>query len=74
MVAASTEAWLITLRKNLSGIEQGTQEAFESRCELVKLLVERLVVGRAEDGRAKVDIIYRFDLTKLRQKPPRMTV
>jgi hypothetical protein len=59
-VSRSTEAWLIALRKNLVEVEQDTEEAFEKRRELVKLLVEKIAVSRAEDGRAKVDITYRF--------------
>jgi hypothetical protein len=60
MVAGATEAWLLTLRKNLAEVEQDTEEAFESRRELVRLLVEKIVVGRDEEGRTKVDITYRF--------------
>src|SRR5215210_4206332 len=60
MVAESTEVWLMALGKNLAEVEQDTEEAFENRRELVKLLVEKIVVGRSEDGRAKVDITYRF--------------
>ncbi len=56
----NTEAWLISLRKNLSEVEQDTQEAYLHRCELVKLLVGKIIVDRNEDGRAKVDITYRF--------------
>ncbi len=60
MVAESTEAWLLTLKKNLENVEQDTEEAFESRRELAKLLVERIVVGRNEEGRPKVEVTYRF--------------
>jgi hypothetical protein len=60
MVARTTEAWLLTLRKNLAEVEQDTNEAFEGRRELAKLLVEKIVVGRGEEGRTKVDITYRF--------------
>ena len=60
MVAASTAAWLLALRKNLSEVEQDTEDAFEKRRELVKLLVEKIAVNRDEYGRAKVDITYRF--------------
>ena len=41
-------------------MEQDTEEAFEGRRELAKLLVEKIVVGRDEEGRTKVDITYRF--------------
>jgi len=59
-VARTTEAWLLTLRKNLDEVEQDTKEAFESRRELAKLLVEKVVVGRDEEGQPKVDVTYRF--------------
>jgi hypothetical protein len=59
-VAASTEAWLMTLRENLEGVEVDTLEAFDKRRELVRLLVEEIAVGRTEEGRPKVDITYRF--------------
>jgi site-specific DNA recombinase len=60
MVAETTEVWLLTLRKNLSEVERHTADAFEKRRELTKLLVEKITVGRNEDGRARVDITYRF--------------
>lgn len=59
-VAASTEAWLMTLRENLEEVEADTQEAFDKRRELVGLLVEEIALGRTEEGRPKVDITYRF--------------
>jgi site-specific DNA recombinase len=60
LVARTTEAWLLTLRKSLDEVEQETEDAFESRRELTKLLVERVVVGRDEEGRRRVDVTYRF--------------
>jgi hypothetical protein len=59
-VAASTEAWLLSLRENLREVEADTPEAFDKRRELVKLLVEGILVSRTEEGRPKVDITYRF--------------
>jgi site-specific DNA recombinase len=59
-VAASTEAWLIVLRENLQEVEADTQEAFDKRRELVRLLVEGIAVDRTDEGRPKVDITYRF--------------
>jgi hypothetical protein len=56
----NTEAWLMALRKNLSEVERDTEEAYLHRRELVKLLVEKITADRDEDGRAKVDITYRF--------------
>ncbi len=59
-MAVSTEAWLISLRANLEEVEADTEEAFTKRRELVKLLVEKMVAYRSEDGELKVDITYRF--------------
>jgi hypothetical protein len=59
-LAASTEAWLVSLRENLEEVEADTEEAFTKRRELVKLLVEKIAASRDEEGRAKVDITYRF--------------
>jgi site-specific DNA recombinase len=60
LVARNTEAWLLTLRKNLAEVEQDTDEAFRKRRELVKLLIEKISADRDEDGRVRVDISYRF--------------
>ena len=61
MVAESTEAWLVSLRENLSEVEQDTEEAFANRRTLVKLLVEWLTASRDEtNGDARVEITYRF--------------
>jgi hypothetical protein len=59
-LAATTEAWLMSLRENLREVEADTQDAFDKRRELVRLLVERIGVSRTEEGRPKVDITYRF--------------
>jgi hypothetical protein len=58
-LAASTEAWLMSLRENLEEVEVDTEEAFAKRRELVKLLVEKIAASRDEEGRAKVAITYR---------------
>ena len=60
MVARTTEAWLLTLCKDLAEVEQDSEEAFESRREVAKLLVERIVADRDEEDRTKVDLTYRF--------------
>jgi site-specific DNA recombinase len=59
-VAESTEAWLLTLRERLSEVEEGAEEAFEKRRQLVKLLVAGITAGKDEDGRPDVRITYRF--------------
>jgi hypothetical protein len=58
--AQTTEAWLLTLRERVEEVEGDTEEAFEERRELVKLLVERINAGRDEDGNTRVAITYRF--------------
>jgi hypothetical protein len=60
LAARSTEAWLLTLRERIAEVEEDAEEAFEKRRELAKLLVERIDVGRDEDGRARVRTTYRF--------------
>jgi hypothetical protein len=41
-------------------VEGETEEAFEKRRELVRLLVETIAVDRSEDGELRVEITYRF--------------
>jgi uncharacterized small protein (DUF1192 family) len=60
LAAKSTEAWLLTLRERIAEVEEDTEEAFEKRRQLVKLLVERIDVGRDEYGETQVHITYRF--------------
>jgi molybdopterin converting factor small subunit len=59
-VAESTKAWLLTLRERLFEVEEDTEEAFEKRRQLVKLLVAGITAGKDEDGRPDVRITYRF--------------
>jgi hypothetical protein len=67
MVAVSTEAWLWTLRKNLADVEQDTEEAWASRRELAKLLVQKIAISRTDEGRTKVDTTYRFGPPDVKQ-------
>ena len=60
LTAQTTEAWLLTLRERVEQVEGDTEEAFEKRRELVKLLVERINVDRDEDDHTQVQITYRF--------------
>jgi site-specific DNA recombinase len=60
LAAKSTEAWLLTLRERAAEVEEDTEEAFEKRRQLVKLLVDRIDVDRDEYGDAQVLITYRF--------------
>jgi hypothetical protein len=59
-LAENTEAWLLTLKSRLCEVEEDTEEAFEKRRQLVKLLVARITAGKDEDGRPDVRITYRF--------------
>jgi hypothetical protein len=57
----TTHAWLISLGRRLAEVENDTPEAFEQRKQLVGLLVESISLGkRQQDGRAEVQITYRF--------------
>ena len=71
MAAESTETWLMTLRKRAAEIEEDTDEAFEKRHQLVKLLAERIVVGHDEDGNTQVRITYRFGSPEGEPSAPR---
>ena len=60
LAAKSTEAWLLSLRERVSETEEDIEGAFEKRRQLVKLLVNRIDVGRDEYGDTQVHITYRF--------------
>ena len=60
LTTQTTEAWLLTLRERVEEVEADTEEAFEKRRELVRLIVERINVDRDEDGHTQVQITYRF--------------
>jgi site-specific DNA recombinase len=59
-LAETTAAWLTHLRERISEVEADTEEALVKRRELVKLLVERILVGRDGSGNTSVRITYRF--------------
>lgn len=60
LAARSTEGWLLALRRRTAEVEEDTEEAYLKRRELTQLLVERIDVGRDEEGRAQARITYRF--------------
>jgi len=60
LAAKNTEAWLLTVHNRIAEVEEDTDEAFKKRRELAKLLVERIDVGRDENGRPRARITYRF--------------
>jgi hypothetical protein len=59
-LADTTYAWLTALRKRVEEIEADTPDAFLKRQQLVRLLVDRITVGRGESGETTVEITYRF--------------
>jgi site-specific DNA recombinase len=60
LAAEQTKTWLRKLADNLAEVEGDTPEAFQKRRELVQLLVEKITADRDEDGRARVNMTYRF--------------
>jgi hypothetical protein len=60
--AATRDAasWLASLRGNLRVLEEDTEETWNGRRRLVEQLVDEITVDRAEDGRARVRITYKF--------------
>ena len=66
-IAASTEAWLATLRERVSEVEGDSREAFGQRRQLVRLLVQTITAGRAEAGNTRVEVTYRFGPTTAKE-------
>jgi site-specific DNA recombinase len=60
LAAEQTETWLRALADNLTEVEGDSIEAFQKRRELVELLVEKITADRDEDGRARINVTYRF--------------
>jgi hypothetical protein len=60
LAAEQTETWLRTLADNLAEVEGDSIEAFQKRRELVEILVEKITADRDEDGRARINVTYRF--------------
>ena len=59
-LADTTFMWLSMLRERAEEVEEDTPEAFAKRQQLVRLLVERITLGRGEGGEATVQVTYRF--------------
>jgi hypothetical protein len=59
-LADTTYAWLTALRERVEEIEEDTPDAFKKRQQLVRLLVEKIVATRDEDGNTTIEITYRF--------------
>ena len=61
-LAETTHVWLATLRHHITEVEKDTQEAFRTRRQLVRLLVEGIKIGeKREEGNTEIRITYRFD-------------
>ena len=59
-MAASTEAWLLSLNERIHEVEGEGEEALQKRRQLVRFLVEKITTGRDENGQMRVQITYRF--------------
>jgi site-specific DNA recombinase len=60
--AASTEAWLASLKERIHDVEGDSEEAFRARRQIVRLLVGGIVIeDRRKDDGPSVRITYRFD-------------
>ncbi len=61
-LAASTEAWLMSLKERIHEVEGDSEEAFRARRQLVRLLVDGIVIEDKRKGEGpRVRITYRFD-------------
>jgi site-specific DNA recombinase len=61
-LAASTEAWLVSLKERIHEVEGDSEEAFRARRQLVRLLVDGIVIEDKRKGEEpRVRITYRFD-------------
>jgi multidrug resistance efflux pump len=61
-LAASTEAWLMGLRERIHEVEGDSEEAFRARRQIVRLLVDGIVIEDKRKGEgSRVRITYRFD-------------
>src|SRR5215212_6418828 len=56
----TAHVWLVALRERIAEVEEDTEEAFRVRRQLVKLLVQSIIVGKNHEGCIEVRITYRF--------------
>jgi hypothetical protein len=60
-ITLSSRRGVYALRERLEEIEEDTDEAFQARQQLVKLLVKAISADKCpEDGRTEIRITYRF--------------
>jgi hypothetical protein len=50
----------VALREHIAEVEEDTEEAYRARRQLVKLLVQSIIVGKNHEGCIEVRITYRF--------------
>jgi site-specific DNA recombinase len=61
-LAVSTEAWLVSLKERIHEVEGDGEEAFRARRQIVRLLVEGIIIeDKRKGGEPRVRITYRFD-------------
>jgi site-specific DNA recombinase len=61
-LAASTEAWLLSLRERIHEVEGDSEEAFRARRQIVRLLVEGIIIeDRQKGAEPSFRVTYRFD-------------
>jgi hypothetical protein len=61
-LAASTEAWLMSLKERVHEVEGDSEEAFRARRQIVRLLVEGIIIEDKRKGAGlSVRVTYRFD-------------
>ena len=58
-LADTTHAWFATLKERIVEVEKDTEEAFEARQRLVRLLVQGITLQKVE-GQTKARVTYRF--------------
>ena len=67
----AAHAWLVALRERIAEVEEDTEEAFQTRRHLVKLLVQSITIGKKhEEGGIEGRITYRFGPSSLPPPPP----
>ncbi len=58
----AAHAWLAAFRERMAEVEEDTEEAFQVRRQLVKLLVQSITLGKKhEDGGIEARLTYRFE-------------
>jgi hypothetical protein len=67
VIADTAKAYLMALRERTDEIEDDTPDAFIKRQQLVRLLVDRITLGKDKDGKTTVGVTYRLGPPKSAQ-------